>query len=252
MTVVAVLAAPPRPGLVGARLAETAPVSPEAAAEFYAAALRDTARAVAGSGGDLIVNYRDTDTIPEDHRTDADPEAELRETLAPAVEDVDEVRFETQVGSSRSARIGNTVTHLLEGEDATSAAVVPATAPLLTRGEVDNAAMKLRRAATVLGPAPNGDVYYAGFTAPIDFDGADRPPATETLVDRARDAGHDVDFLPMLPVVESGADLATLVVQLRARRAAGVPVPEFTAEWVADSGLVVRGERHDDLELVRE
>lgn len=252
MTVVAVLATPPRPGLVGRRLAETGPLSAEEAAAFYTAALRDTVRAVAGSGGDLLVNYRDTDAIPEEYRTDADPETELREAIAPALEEVEDVRFETQVGSTRAARIGNTVTHLLDGEEATSAAVVPATAPLLTRGEVDNAAMKLRRCATVLGPAPSGDVYYAGFTDTVDFEGSDRPPATETLVDRARDAGHDVDFLPMLPVVESAADLATLVVQLRARRRAGVAVPEFTAEWVQETGLTVQGESHDGLRLTRD
>ena len=51
MTTVAVLADPPRVGLVHDRLVETSPLTAGEAAELYSAGLRDVCRAVATSGG---------------------------------------------------------------------------------------------------------------------------------------------------------------------------------------------------------
>jgi hypothetical protein len=62
------------------------------------------------------------------------------------------VRFERKVGSSRSARVGNTVTHLLEEENAQSVGVLEPTVPLVNRTEIDGAAMSLRRHELVHGP----------------------------------------------------------------------------------------------------
>ena len=67
MTIVCVLVDPPRPGLVLPELVATAPVSAEAAADLYVAALRDVCRAAEASGGDLLVNYRPDEAIPEAH-----------------------------------------------------------------------------------------------------------------------------------------------------------------------------------------
>jgi hypothetical protein len=245
MTVVAVLVDPPREGLVLPRLAETSPLSDAEATDLYTAMVQDTCRAVALSGGDLLVNYRAEESLPEAHReAEGTAEERIRALVADGLSDLsldedDEPRFERQVGETYAGRAGNTVTHLLEEEDATSAAVLDGTAPLLERTHVDSAAMKLRSSSVVLGPAPDGRVHYAGFFDPIDFDGAFSTPAVETLAARGRDAGHDVDFVPMLPVVETGSDLASLVSTIRARVTAERNVPPQTAMFVDDLNLRV-------------
>ncbi|MEF8868431.1 MAG: hypothetical protein V5A85_07930 [Haloarculaceae archaeon] len=239
MTTVAVLADPPRHGLVNERLVETTPLSAAQAADLYAAAFRDVCRAVATSGGDLLVNYRADEALPGE----GDSEAELREALEPVSElDAGSVRFEVQVGETFAGRAGNTATHLLENEAVTSVAVVEPSAVLLTRRRIDEAAMKLRRRELVLGPAPGGRVYYAGFREPVDFEDAYAPPALETLTGRGVDAGLDVDYVGTAPVLETGADLADLLTLVRARRSAGRNVPVHTAEALASLDLRVRAD----------
>jgi hypothetical protein len=238
MTTVAVLADAPRPGLVLTDLAETTPLSESEAADCYTAMFRDVCGAIAESGADLLVNYRAADDLPDEF-ADADPEAELREALGGVVSNPASVRFEVQVGETLAGRVGNTVTHLLEEEAVNTAAAVQPTAALLGRQQVDEAAMKLRRSGVTLGPATDGRVYYAGFADPIDFDDAYAAPSVETLTDRALDEGHEVDFLPMLPVVEDGADLAGALTQVRARRRAGRIFPGEFAEFCAEAGLTV-------------
>jgi glycosyltransferase A (GT-A) superfamily protein (DUF2064 family) len=254
VTVIAVLADPPRPGLALPALAGDGPLSEEEAAELYAALLRDTVRAVDNSGGDLLVNYRADEDLPDEHaagESGRSAEAELRALVADELGGTGDARFEVQVGSSRAARAGNTVTHLLREEGVASAAVVPGTAPLLFRATIDSAAMKLRRSETVLGPATEGRFYYAGFTDPVDFDDAFAVPALETLTDRATDAGNAVDFLPTGPLLETPADLRTVLPILESRVAAEQIVPVDTATFVRDHGLrVVAGA--DGPEVVRD
>ena len=240
MTVVVVLADPPRPGLVLPDLADASPLSAADAADLYAAMLRDTVSAVERSGGELLVNYRPDDLLPDEHVTDTASEAELRSLVAGAVADVSDVRFEPQVGSTVSARAGNAVAHLLREEGVQSVAVVRGTAPLFTRTVVDSAAMKLRTNESVLGPSTRGRTYFAGYTAPVDFADAFGEAELETLTDRARDAGHEVEFLPMRVAVETGADLRDFVPVLRSRIAAERIVPEHTASFVHDRGVRVR------------
>ncbi|SDZ80356.1 hypothetical protein SAMN04488065_0439 [Haloplanus vescus] len=239
MTTIAVLAAPPRPGLVATDLAATSPLSESQAAAWYEAVLKDIAVAVERSGGDLLVNYRPDDLLPDDHVTETTSEAAVRAVVASALDDIDDVRFEPQVGSTVDARAGNTVTHLLREEGVNSAAVVDPTIPFLTRPVIDNAAMKLRRSNVVLGTSTRGRVYYAGFTDPIDFDGAFADPALETLTARGRDAGGEIDFLPIHPVVETGADLLDALPILKARIDAERAVPVHTATVVDELGLRV-------------
>ncbi len=227
MTTVAVFCDPPRPGLVLEDLVETTPLSPAEAADLYAALTRDTARAAARSGGDLLVNYRPVGD---------DAEAEVREVVADVVDDA---RFEPQVGESFAGRVGNTATHLLETEGAASVAVARPEAALMARTEVDEAAMKLRSTDAVVGPAPGGRVHFAAFGEPIDFADCFAPPAVETLTDRCLDAGLDVEFLGAKPLLETAADLAAVVTGVRTRRKADGIVPRSLAEWVADCGLAV-------------
>lgn len=244
MTDVAVLVDPPREGLVAEGLTDGTPLSAEDAVDLYEASVKDTLIAVAASGGDLLVNYRTEDTLPEAYRREEGTgEETIRAMVSEALDAVDlsldDARFEPQVGSTVSARAGNTVTHLLEEEDATSAAVSRGLVPLLERTHVDNAAMKLRRSETVLGPTPGGSVGYAGFAEPLDFEDAFAEPAVETLTDRAVEAGHDVDYVPMLPRVDTPEGLATVVSTVRARARADRSVPAFTAALIDDLGLRV-------------
>ncbi|ESP87229.1 hypothetical protein [Candidatus Halobonum tyrrellensis] len=240
MTVVAVLADPPRPGLALPELAEESPLSEADAADLYAALLKDTFRAVERSGADLLVNYRPDDLLPDEHVTETASEVELRTLAGDALADVPDARFEQQVGSTVSARAGNTATHLLREEGAHSVAVVRGTAPLLTRSAIDSAAMKLRSNATVLGPSTRGRTYFAGYTAPVDYEDAFGDDEVETLTRRAADADHDVEFLPLQVAVETTADLRDLLPVLWARVAAERVVPEHTTSFVHDRGLRVR------------
>ena len=239
MTVIAVLAVPPRPGLVLPKLVESTPLSEQAAAEFYEATLRDTLLAVDRSGGQLLVNYLPNDELPDEHHTEIDPAAELRSIAADTLGDVSNVRFEPQVGSTVSARVGNTITHLLETEGVSSAAVVFGTAPLMSRLIVDSAAMKLRTNEVVVGPATEGRSYYAGFSEPIDFAESFAGVDLQRLTDRAADAGVETEFLQLTPRIETREGLLSFVPLLRARVAAERIVPEYTAEFVYDHGIDV-------------
>jgi hypothetical protein len=243
MTVVCVLCDPPRPGLVLPDLVEDGPLTASEAADLYAAMLKDTFVAVERSGGDLLVNYRPEELLPAEHRRDEDEgeggaEAEVRALAAAVVSDLDDVRFEVQVGSSYAARAGNTATPLLREVEVDSVAVVRGTAPFVTRATIDSAAMKLRTTPVVLGPAPDGRVFYAAFTEPIDFADAFAPPEVATLAARGDEADLGVDFLPMQPVLRTPGDLDTVVPLLAARRDAERVVPKETAPLLAEFGLL--------------
>ena len=97
MTVLAVLATPPRERIVLEDLPESAPVSAAEAATLYEAFLKDTFRAIDASGGDLLVNYRTAEDLPDGAGVE-DAEAELREVVADALDEPGSVRFERQVG----------------------------------------------------------------------------------------------------------------------------------------------------------
>ena len=236
MTTVAVLADPPRPGLVLPGLAPD-PLSPSEAADLYGAMLRDVLVGADAASADLLVNYRPDDLLPDEHTTDTPSEAALRAVVADAVDDPSAVRIERQVGSTQSARIGNTVTHLLREEGETSVGVVRPTAPFFDRTVADGAAMKLRSSPVVLGPAPDGRVHYAAFTEPIDFEDAFTLPELTTLVERGRDAGHDIDFVGMQPLGRSPADLATRATLVGARSRADRSVPSHTARTLDRFGI---------------
>ncbi len=250
MTTIAVLADPPREGFVLPELAETSPLSASEATELYAAMLKDTFVAVANSGGELLVNYRPDEAIPDEYPGVGSSEEELRALADEALEDTDDVRFEVQVGETLSGRAGNTATHLLEEEGIASVAIVDGTAPMLTRKEIDSAAMKLRRSEVVLGPAADGRIYFLGVTDTIDFADVYTPPELETATLRAVDAGHDVDYLPAMTSVATGDDLRSLLPLLNARIAAERIVPVNTASYLHELG--VRVEKTDGKrELVR-
>jgi 2-phospho-L-lactate guanylyltransferase (CobY/MobA/RfbA family) len=195
--------------------------------------LTDVCTAVQRGGGDLLVNYRPADQLS----VDVDSEQVLRDHL----EDVlpEPARYEVQVGERFAGRVGNTLTHLLEAEDEPTVAVAAPTMPLLSREHVGRVAMKLRSSAVVLAPSPDGGVGFAGFSEPINFADAYATPAIETLTARARDGGLAVDFLPLLPVVETPADLATVVSVVRSRVRAERNHPERTAAVIDDLDLTV-------------
>ncbi|WP_458187192.1 TIGR04282 family arsenosugar biosynthesis glycosyltransferase [Haladaptatus sp. NG-WS-4] len=250
MTTIAVLADPPREGYVLPELAATSPLSESEVTELYAEMLKDTFVAAANSGGELLVNYRSDDAIPAAFESETSSENELRALVDEALDDTEDVRFEVQVGSTFSARAGNTATHLLEREEVASVAIVDGTTPMLTRKELDSAAMKLRRSEVVVGPAGDGRVYFLGLTDPIDFEAVYTPPEIETVTQRATDAGYEVDFLPAMTSVETGEDLRSLVTLLHARTTAGRIVPVNTTTYLHELGLRVEA-RDGERELVR-
>ncbi|MCF2207756.1 DUF2064 domain-containing protein [Halobacterium salinarum] len=240
MPVAAVLVDPPRDGLVLPTLPDETPLSSDEATRLYEAMVADILHAVAESNSELLVNYRPDDQLP-DVVPDGDAESEVRALVDDALDgdQHEAARVEVQVGSSRSARVGNTVTHLLENGGAQSVAVIEPDAPTLLRKDIDSAAMKLRRSEVVLGPADGGDVYFAGFTEPVDFKRALEAPAVENVNARAVDAGYDVDFLPGRRRIGSARALQTLVAAIRARHASGRLVPAHTTAIIESLGLRV-------------
>lgn len=234
MTTILVVAAPPSDaGLVSALGASGLEVS-EATA-LYRAMVADVCETVQHGGGDLLINY----PPGEQTAAESDPETELRELLSDALPEPEDARYEVQVGQTYAGRVGNALTHLLEQEGERTVGVVEPTAPFLRREHVGGAAMKLRTSDVVLGPAPDGRVYFAGFSEPIDFEDAYETPSIETLTGRGLTADLDVDFLRMTPLLEEPGDLATATSYLRARLRAGRNVPERTAAVIENAGLVV-------------
>lgn len=237
MTTVVVLAEPPIEGEHLPAL-QPDPLSPAEATALYRAMLVDICSMVQKGEADLLVNYPN----PEGDASTGDPESAIRELLEPELPEPAEVRFEVQVGETKSGRIGNALTHLLDSEGARTVAVVEPTAPLLRREHIGNAAMKVRSSEVVLGPSTDGRIYLAMFEKAIDFENAFSEQAVETLTERGHDAGVDVDFLPMLPRIEGQDDLATAVSLVRARRAAGRLVPPRTTALFEKWGLKVNAE----------
>lgn len=242
MTVLAVLLDPPRPGLVLQDVYETTPLSAEESALLYAAMAKDTVRAVAESGGELLVNYRADTEIPEKYRTDTPVIEELESLVSQAIDDPDIARFEKQVGSSFENRVGNTVTHLLTTEDADSVAILDGKSPTLSRMTLDSAAMKLRRNNVVISPSIGGDWSYLGFTDTIDFTGVFDQPALVSIVNAVIDQEYSVDFLSLHPHVTDATNLATLVLLIEAKSTAGKITPAFTRDAIDRFGLTVTTE----------
>lgn len=250
MTTVAVLADPPFEGCVLDELVASSELTDAEAVTLYEAMLADVCRAVERSGASLLVNYAPREHLPDDLPADASPKTAIEGVVEDALADPGDARYEVQVGSSFDARVGNTVTHLLEREDDSSVHVVEPSVPLLTRQLIDTASMKLRRSPVVVGPSTDGRLYYAAFSETLDFEGAFDAPALSTLVDRASSEGLDVDFLQQVTPVETLADLATLVPTVRAREQAGRIVPQETLAALAELGVdVVAGE--GGLDIVR-
>ncbi|WP_181686049.1 DUF2064 domain-containing protein [Halorhabdus salina] len=230
----------PVPGETLPALATATPLTDAEAATLYRRALQDVCGVIEESGASLLVTYPSTD---------GDGEGPVREAVVPGLDDPSEGRFEPQVGSTPAARMGNTVTHLLEEEDESSVAVLDPTAVLATRSTIDQAAMKLRSSAVVVGPAAAGGIYYAGFTDTLDFDGIDRQPMVETIVERATDAELSADVLAPSPTLSTVQDLQSAVPILRARRQAGLPVPERTSQYLADLDLRVTAAEATGVEI---
>ena len=239
MTTVVLIPDPPVEGQACAELVEQTPLSPADGLALYRAMLGDVLEVLEQSTVDVLVNYPTNEALPAG--SEVDPEIELREIAAKAMgaDRFEAVRFEPQVGSDFSAKAGNAITHLLREEDVQSAAALRPCVPRLVRSIVDEGALKLRRADAVLGPAPRGDVYYAGFSELIDFEGVFEERAVETLARRARAEDLAVDFLRQRTLLHQPADLVGLVSRLQADVLAGHPVPERLWETMQERGIGV-------------
>ncbi|WP_135667708.1 DUF2064 domain-containing protein [Halorhabdus rudnickae] len=241
MATVVIRADRPVEGAPLADLAAATPLTEDEAATLYRRALGDVVEIAETSGAAVLVTH------PED------AQQQVRDAVEPALDDPDAVRFERQVGSTPAARLGNTVTHLLEEEGESSVGVLEPTAVLVDRSTIDQAAMTLRRHDVVVGPATAGGIYYAGFTDTIDFTDGYRPPMVETIVEGAVEAGLSADVLAPMPTLATPADLRSTLPILRARRAAGLAVPERTSDYLDELGLrTVETEEEGGMEIVRE
>ncbi|MFW6383989.1 MAG: hypothetical protein ACOCZC_01155 [Halodesulfurarchaeum sp.] len=240
MTTVVLLPEPPVEGVACASLVKNSALTDADGVALYRAMLGDVLETLAGSTVDVLVNYPTAEDIPAG--ADADPESDLRAIAGKAMgpDRFEDVRFEPQVGSDFSAKAGNAITHLLREEEVQSAAALRPCVPRLVRSIVDEGALKLRRADVVIGPGPRGQVFFAGFSAPIDFAEAfaDRP--VETLTRRAREADLDVDFLRQRTILDRPSDLIGTLSRLQADVLAGKPVPERSWKTVQERGIDVR------------
>ncbi|MFB6361792.1 MAG: DUF2064 domain-containing protein [Halobacteriales archaeon] len=226
MTVHVLFAEPPRVGRTLPGLVEAGQLDAEEAKALAEAMVKDTAAAVAASGGDLLINYPPE---VEGGGSDADPETELQALIEDVYSDPESVRYEPQVGASATARIENACRHLLEEEDTASVAILDGRAPILDRTDLDGASMKLRRSEMVVGPAPNGRVSYLGLSEPVELEGLNWPFHLGPLVERAAAEGLDIDFLELHPWVGDREGLQTVISLIGARRSADRRVPEHTA-----------------------
>ena len=228
MTTVVVVAEPPVEDCVPKLLPPEVDAGTDS--ELYAAMLADVCTAIQHGEGDVLINYPTAEDRPVD-----DPQELLADALAGAVPRPEDVRYEVQVGETDSGIAGNALSHLLETEEEPTVGVAAPTALFLRREHVGNVAMQLRSHEVVVGPAPNGRVYFAGFREAIDFEDAFAAPAVESVTERGREADRSVSFLPMTPVFEEPSDYETVGSLLRARMRAGRLVPEQTAalfeEW---------------------
>lgn len=239
MTVVVALVDPPREGVALANVVEETALSPADGVTLYEGMLADFFAVTAEANVDVLVNYPTEDVLPDGQ--EGSPEAEIRSVAARALdaEDLTDVRYEVQVGSTPSARIGNAITHLLRDEDETSAVFVDHRVPFLDRSVIDQAAIDLRRSETVVGPAADGSVFLAGFKEPIDFADIFEGVPIENVVSRTVEEGYTVDFVRRREVVATPRDLKTVVSLLRARQMADKRVSTHTTAAVDELGLRV-------------
>ncbi|WP_254862850.1 hypothetical protein [Halovivax gelatinilyticus] len=224
-------------------LVDESALEPAEANELYAAAVTDVICSAESSGGSVLVNYRGRASDVDGR----DGAAAARSFVSDGLDDPDAVRFEPQVGSNRSARIGNTVTHILTREDASSVGILSPTAPLVRRPEIDGVAMSARRNEVILGSNGVGGLYLSAFSEPIDFTDAYRPPAVASVARRASEAGLGVGFAPAVATIDTEVGLAATIATIQARRSASKPIPTETARVVSDLEVTT----HDGRSLSR-
>ncbi|MFC7073610.1 DUF2064 domain-containing protein [Halovenus rubra] len=210
------------------------PLSREEASVLYRASLLDVCTTVQHGEADLLVNYPDAERVASDA-----PETELRDLLADELANPDAARYEVQVGETDDSRVGNALTYLLETESEPTAGVLDPTVPLLRRDHIGAMAMKLRASDVVLGPTTDGGLYFAGFSEPVDFTDSYDSPAVETMTQRAREAGLSVEYLPVLPRIDTQSGLATTAALIRARDAAERIVPSRTTACLEELALQI-------------
>ena len=216
------------------------PLETDEAHALYEAMFVDACETVQHGEADLLVNHPDG---TREH---------LQTLLNEELPRADEVRFEPQVGSSQAAVVGNALTHLLDREDERMVAAMEPTAPFLRREHIGTTAMKLRKSDVVLGPAPAGRLTFVGLTQSLDFTDIYESPALETATRRAVEAGHEVDFLPMTPRVDTERDLTTALSLLTARQMAGRLVPPRTTAVLTSLDLTVESDGHISRDSARE
>lgn len=240
MTTVAVLVEASNKRTLLSDLVERNVITRGETSDLFEAMIRDVIGTVERSGGEVVVAARTDDEDLEGTDPHVEIDESLRRRFGEAVEG--ELDVEVSGESDRAVWIEAVLRSLLNRPGVETAAVVPASVPMLERTHVDGAAMRLRRASMVLGPDHRGGTYYLG-VGDVAVLGAGLDPSVEvTLVRGARQQGSEVDFLPVVPTVTDGRDLTWLVGHVEALRTAGRRIPERTAAWIDGVGATVTDE----------
>lgn len=187
--------------------------SAEEAESVFWAAIADAVAAAAEGGGPMVVY-------------DADATLEGKGNVP------DWLGTEYPVISGSAVAFSDVPGELARRHGEASVALVAGTCPLLGRRHVDAGAMRLRRNGVVIGADQTADWYYLGTSAELaaSVDPTARPRELATW---GTEAGADVDFMPMLPVVRDADSLAVIEELLAAHavaRTAAAPTTRATLE----------------------
>lgn len=240
MTTVAVLVEDSSKRTLLSDLVERNVLSRGETGDLFEAMVRDVIGTVDRSGGEVVVAARTDDVDLGGTDPHGETDESLRHRFGEAVEG--ELEVEVSGESDRASWIEAVLRSLLDRPGVETAAVVPASVPMLERTHVDGAAMRLRRSSMVLGPDHRGGTFYVGTDGSAAFGGGLDPSVEVSLVREARRRGSEVDFLPVVPTVRGGRDLRWLVGHVEALRAAGRRVPARTAAWIDGVGATMTDE----------
>jgi rSAM/selenodomain-associated transferase 1 len=211
------MAKAPLPGKVKTRLCP--PLSPRAAADFYACLLADIAAEAARLRGARLYLYYSPRGRKGHFRDAAFSPYLLRE----------------QAGKDLGERMARSVEEAF-AEGAGRAVVIGADCPALSAGRIRSAFRELAGAAdAVFGPAVDGGFYLAGIGAPAPRLFSDiewsAPSVLSEVLSRCRREGMTYALLPVESDVDTAGDIAALRRWARAHQAP--PCPR-TRRWLRE------------------
>lgn len=232
MTAIGILGLPPDSASIVSNLRDTTALEIEQIQSLVAGVTQDTARAAFESGGEPLV------VVPKDPGAGIIPNGSpdvrtyLESILEPVVPENDSIQwYEHDAAPGRS--LNTVLDGLAEVSNAASVAVIAPLTPFVQRRHVDTAAMRLRSADLVVGPATDGCGYFIGRHR--DRAGADWSGTADLdgVVSAAQDTGEEVDWLPILPSIGQQSPMEPLRSILQLAAVAEKPVAPATRSWLS-------------------